>query len=146
MGYASFTQGVYTPQRIDKYKGTTPVIYRSSLELLFMRWCDRNDNIIEWSSESIVIPYLSPKDGKFHRYFVDNAVKLKTPNGIQKLLIEIKPDKQTRPPTATNRKSRKNLLLEQLDWAVNTSKWQYAREWCSKNGFEFVILTEKQLK
>ena len=102
--------------------------------------------MLQWGSESVVIPYLSPKDGRMHRYFVDSVLVLRTDKGNKKFLIEIKPDKQTRPPEQANRKSKKNLLYEQIMWAVNASKWEAAKEWCVKNGFEFVILTEKDLK
>jgi hypothetical protein len=88
---------------------------------------------------------MSPKDGKMHRYFVDFVVLMKTDNGNKKFLIEVKPDKQTRPPT-TGRKNKKNLLYEQINWAVNSSKWNACKEWCNSHGFEFVILTEKDLK
>jgi hypothetical protein len=72
---------------------------------------------------------------------------MRTDDGTnKKFLIEIKPDKQTRPPESSSRKSKKNMLYEQITWAVNASKWDAARGWCVKNGFEFVILTEKDLK
>lgn len=102
--------------------------------------------MLQWGSESVVIPYISPKDGRVHRYFVDGVLVLNTSNGPRKFLVEVKPDKQTRPPTTTNRKSKKNVLYEQLAWAVNSSKWEAARSWCQKKGFEFVLLTEKDLK
>lgn len=141
-----YKQGIFNPLNQFKYKGSTPIIFRSQLELFFYRWCDRNDRVLQWGSESVVIPYLSPKDGKMHKYFVDAIVLLKTDNGNKKFLIEIKPEKQTKPPSTINRKSKKNLLYEQITWAVNSSKWNYAREWCEKNGCEFIILTEKDLK
>ena len=53
-----YKQGNYTPRHPEKYKGTWPIIYRSSYELLFCKFCDDNTNVIEWSSESIVIPYI----------------------------------------------------------------------------------------
>lgn len=109
-------------------------------------WCDKNENVLQWGSESVVIPYKSPKDGRVHRYFVDNVVKLKTKKGAKNFLVEIKPDSQTRPPKTTGRKSKKNLLYEQVTYAVNYCKWEAARKWCDKKGFEFIILTEKHIK
>jgi hypothetical protein len=123
-----------------------PIVFRSGLELNFFRWCDRNSKVLQWGSESVVIPYLSPKDGKVHRYFVDGVLVLETEKGPKKFLVEVKPDKQTRPPSQVNRKSRKNVLYEQIQWAVNSSKWESAKNWCKKNGFEFVLLTEKDLR
>ena len=145
-GFEYVSKGLFNPQNEQKYRGTRPIVYRSGLELNFFRWCDRNERVLQWGSESVVIPYLSPKDGRMHRYFVDNVLILKTDEGNKKFLIEIKPEKQTKPPTQGIRKSKKNILYEQITWAVNSSKWESARNWCQKNGFKFVILTEKDLK
>ena len=141
-----YKQGIFDPIRPNKYKGTKPIVYRSGLELSFFRWCDRNDKIVEWSSESVVLPYVSPKDGKIHRYFVDGTAKLKTPDGIKKFLIEIKPSSQIKPPTQHGNKKRKTLLYEQIQWATNTAKWESAKQWSQKNGYEFILLTEKELR
>jgi trans-aconitate methyltransferase len=55
-----------------------------------MKWCDDNISIVEWGSETIIIPYISPIDNKIHRYFVDFYVKIKNKNNlIEKYLIEI---------------------------------------------------------
>lgn len=145
-GYAQSHKGLYTPLNDHKYRGTRPIIYRSGLELSFFRWCDRNERVLQWGSESVVIPYISPKDGRMHRYFVDNVLILQTDKGNKKFLVEIKPEKQTMPPSQSVRKSKKNLLFEQITWAINSSKWDAAKAWCAKNNFEFVILTEKQLR
>jgi len=141
-----YKQGLYTPERVEKYTGTSPIVYRSGLELSFFRWCDRNDKVVEWGSESVVLPYISPKDGKMHRYFVDGNIKLKTNQGIKKYLIEVKPSTQTKPPTTSKKKKRSTILYEQVAWAVNTQKWKSAAAWCEKNGYVFAILTEKDLR
>jgi hypothetical protein len=141
-----YTQGIYQPKNPEKYKGSTPIIYRSKLELLSMRYLDNNPNILTWGSESIVIPYQSPKDGKLHRYFVDLVASLKDRSGkIQKLLIEVKPEKQTRPPTITNKKKQSTMLYEKVTWAVNQAKWDAARQWAKSKGYTFLILNEKHL-
>lgn len=145
-GYAQSHKGLYNPLNDQKYRGTRPIVYRSGLELSFFRWCDRNERVLQWGSESVVIPYISPKDGRMHRYFVDNVLILQTDKGNKKFLVEIKPEKQTMPPSQSVRKSKKNLLFEQITWAINSSKWDAAKAWCAKNNFEFVILTEKDLK
>ena len=50
-------KGRFTPKNYKKYKGDpTKVVYRSMWELRFMKYCDKNDSILEWSSEEIVIP------------------------------------------------------------------------------------------
>ncbi len=141
-----YVQGIFNPKNPQKYKGSIPIIFRSRLELLSMRYLDNNTNILTWGSESVVVPYMSPKDGKIHRYFVDLVASLKDKTGkIQKLLIEVKPEKQTRPPTITNKKKQSTMLYEKVTWAVNQAKWDAARQWCKKNGYTFLILNEKHL-
>ena len=107
---------------------------------------DNNPNVITWGSESIVIPYESPADGKIHRYFVDLVAALKSKDGtIKKLLIEVKPEKQTRPPTITPNKKQKTMLYEKYQFAVNLAKWEAAKAWCKTKGYIFIILNEKHL-
>jgi len=144
-----YNQGKFHPQNIGKYKGSLPIIYRSSLELKSFRWMDRNPNIISWGSESVIIPYYSPieLEKKIHRYFVDLVAHLKSKDGtIKKLLIEVKPHKQVSAPTYSPRKGKKTVLYEQTQFLINTAKWEAARAWCDKNDYTFIILTEKHLK
>jgi hypothetical protein len=42
---------------------------------------DKNPSVVSWSSEEIIIPYKSPADGKWHRYFVDFYVQIQTLDG-----------------------------------------------------------------
>ena len=46
-----------------------------------MVYCDLNENILEWGSEEIVIPYRSPLDSRVHRYFPDFYIKVREKNG-----------------------------------------------------------------
>lgn len=95
-----YYQGKFSPKNYKKYKGDpTNIIYRSSWELTFMKYCDSNPNVLEWGSEEIVIPYKSPLDNRYHRYFVDFYIKVQEKGGaIKKYLIEVKPKKQTVAP------------------------------------------------
>lgn len=140
---SKYRQGVFIPVNKEKFLGTK-AIYRSGLELKFMRFCDNNPNVIKWGSENVVIPYISPLDGRAHRYFVDNFVVIKEGNCVKKYLIEIKPSKQTLPP-ATKYKKKDHLLYEQTMYLKNQAKWQAAAEFCKKKGLEFLIITEKHL-
>lgn len=141
----NFVQGIFKPKNPNKYIGSTPV-YRSMLELKAFRYLDNNPNVLTWSSESVVVPYISPADGKMHRYFVDLVAKLKSKDGtIKKLLIEVKPEKQTLPPIDTGRKKQTTLLYERHQFAVNSAKWQAAKAWCLQKEFTFIILNEKHL-
>lgn len=138
-----YRQGIFTPKNKEKFKGEY-AIYRSGLELKFMRFCDENTNVLLWSSEQVIVPYISPLDGRAHKYYVDNFVIIKEGDQIKKYLIEIKPSKQTIPP-ATKYKKKQHLIYEQSMYLKNQAKWKAATEYCKKNGLEFLIITEKEL-
>jgi hypothetical protein len=71
---------------------------------------------------------------------------LKTDEGKEVVkMVEIKPYKETLPPNYKNRKNKKTLLYEHNTWTVNSAKWQAAKEYCNKRGWEFIIMTEKEL-
>ena len=99
-------KGKYIPQNPQKYKGDpSQVIYRSLWERKFMVYCDRNDKVIEWGSEEVIVPYRSPWDGKMHRYFPDFYIKIKqSSGGVKKFIIEVKPEHQCKEPTKTPKK------------------------------------------
>ena len=61
--------GTYTPIHRNKYKGNKKIVWRSSWELKFMKYCDRNPNVIEWSSEPFAIRYYLPIDKKWYPPF-----------------------------------------------------------------------------
>ena len=146
-------KGKYKPHRPEKYLGDpTKIIYRSLLERRFMVYCDNNPNVIEWSSEEVIVPYLSPIDKRVHRYFVDFFIRVKDKNNnIRGILIEVKPFSQTSPPKAEKKYTDKGRLsrryLNELKtWGVNEAKWSAAKEYCKDRKWEFQILTEKELK
>ena len=135
-------QGKYRPSFPNKYKGDPGnVVYRSSWEYKFMKWCDITPTVLEWGSEEIIIPYISPVDGKRHRYFPDFYVKI----GNKKYLVEVKPYKQTKEPK-TQKRNTKRYINEVVTYAVNQAKWKAATEFCLDNGWEFMLITEKELK
>ncbi len=137
----------YKPEYPKKYKGDpNNIICRSSWERRFCRWCDLNENIIEWGSEEFFIPYLSPLDNRVHRYFPDFIIKVKEQSGeIKKYVIEIKPKKQTVPPVQTSKKRTKTFINEVKTYAVNEAKWKAAQEWCDDRRIKFRIITEEEL-
>ena len=139
-------KGRYTPKNPKKYKGDYHnIIYRSLWERKFMVYCDTNDKVLEWGSEEIIIPYVSPWDGKVHRYFPDFYIKVKQSDGnLKKFIIEVKPKKQTKPPKPVERKT-KRWINEVRTFGINEAKWKYASKWCNNNDMEFKILTEDDL-
>jgi hypothetical protein len=110
-----------------------------------MVFCDTADSVLEWSSEEIVVPYISPVDGMPHRYFVDFWIKTKTPEGIVCKLVEIKPEKQSIQPVPPAKGVSRRYINEVKTYAINKSKWDAASEFCKKRNWEFVVLTEKHL-
>ena len=139
-------KGKYQPSYPKKYKGDpTNIIYRSLWERKFMVYCDNNQNILEWGSEEIVVPYRSPLDNKYHRYFPDFYIKVRESSGkIKKMIIEIKPQRQCVEPKVQKRKT-KAYIYEVVEYAKNQAKWKAAEEWCLDRGYEFKVLTESDL-
>lgn len=145
MARGQFKQGIFRPLNPEKVVGSKAIRFLSSYELKFMRFADKNPNVVKWGSENIIVPYVSPIDRKVHRYLVDNFILLKTNNGLMKYLIEIKPIKQTLPPSTKNRKKKSTLIYEQVMYAVNQAKWAAAKAYAEKHGFKFLILSEEHL-
>ena len=139
-------KGKFRPSKPKKYKGDpTNIVYRSLWELKFMRYCDSNNSIVKWSSEEIVIPYRSPLDNRFHRYFPDFYLKYKDNSGkVVEKVIEIKPAKQVQEPKIQKRRT-KRYVTEVVNYAKNQAKWKAAEEFCKDRRWQFQILTEKEL-
>ena len=139
-------KGKYYPSYPRKYKGDpTNIIYRSLWERKFMVYCDKNDNILEWASEEIAIPYRSPVDNRVHRYFPDFYMKVKERGGkVKRYVIEVKPAKQTKPPVKPKRQT-KGYIREAYEYAKNQAKWKMAREFCADRQWKFKVVTEKEL-
>jgi hypothetical protein len=140
--YRSQYKGRFKPKNPGKYRGNPRnIIYRSFLELKMMLKVDVDPNVVWWSSEETSVSYKSPIDGQFHRYFADFI--LHTKDG-KTTMIEVKPLNQTREPKNYKRKTRA-YLEEVMTWGINTAKWKYARDYCQLRGWEFSIVTERDL-
>jgi hypothetical protein len=139
-------KGRYIPKNPSKYVADpTKITYRSMWEKKFMVFCDTNESVLRWGSETIVVPYKSPVDGKMHRYFVDFIVETINKRGFKETqLIEIKPKKQTKEPVKKSRVSRR-YLYEVKTYAVNQAKWKSATEFAENRGWTFKIFTEEVL-
>ena len=139
-------RGKYYPSFPRKYKGDpTNIIYRSLWERKFMVYCDKNAKILEWGSEEIALPYISPHDSRVHRYFPDFYIKVQENTGkIKRYLIEVKPLKQTTKPKKPKRQT-KGYIREAFEYARNQAKWKAAREYSADRMWEFKVITEKEL-
>lgn len=143
---SKFHQGYFKPQFPDKYVGLkSEIVYRSSWELKMMMWCDMNPSVIRWNSEGMRIPYWSNADQKQRTYWIDFIIQYKTGDGGTKtVLVEIKPNKETMPPTRRGKKPDR-YLQECYTWEVNKSKWQAAKAYAEKSGMQFMIMDEYSL-
>ncbi len=109
-----------------------------------MKYLDENDSILEWASEELAIRYLCPTDNRWHNYYPDFIVKAMTNNGIQVMVLEVKPKKETREPVKKKKKS-KQYITEVMTWGKNQAKWKAATEYCLDHGWIFKLITEDEL-
>ena len=141
-----YHQGIYKPKNPRKYKGDpTNIVYRSGWEKMALLWLDTHPACIEFSSEELVIPYVSPKDGKAHRYFVDLVATFRyKDNSVKTFVIEIKPASQAVAPNKGN-KTEKKFLQEALTYEINQAKWEAAKKFCDGRGWRFIVMDEYDL-
>lgn len=136
---SKFANGLYTVKNPAKYVGKGQPRYRSGWEHAFMRFCDTNENIIQWASESITIPYRNPITGKQTVYVPDFLVMYRNKNNQTRAeLIEIKPKKQSVIESKQSARDRAAV-------AVNYAKWDAAVKWCKRNGLTFRVVTEDDI-
>jgi len=138
-------KGWFRPKNPKKYKGDAAnVVYRSNWELRVMKHFDEDPNVLWWASEELVIPYRSPIDQRMHRYFPDFIAHVRQKTGKEKtIVIEIKPEKQTKKPI--QKRQTRRFLEEAATYAINQEKWRAADIFCQKEGWDFMVLTEKDL-
>lgn len=137
---ANWAQGQFTPKNGHKYVGKHKPRYRSGWELTFMTFCDSNDNVIYWASESMAIPYLNPMTGKRANYIPDFFVVYQNKHGKQIAeVVEIKPKKQSLI------ESKVASARDRAVVAVNHAKWAAAMAYCKSQGLTFRVITEDDL-
>lgn len=140
-------KGAFLPEHKEKYRGDyKKITYRSSWELFVMKMLDNNDQVKQWNSEEIVIPYFSEADGKKRRYFMDFAIWW-VDGTIS--LWEVKPNAECHPPiipTTNSAAAKKRYANAIYTWGVNTSKWKQTVKVCQQKGWKFNIITEESLK
>lgn len=133
--------GRYRPVNLKKYKGNPDkIVYRSLWERDCFIWCDKSKEVLEWSSEEVIVPYYYDVDKKWHSYYPDLKVKLKD----KTLLIEIKPLKETKLPKRPDKSKR--YIKEALTYVKNQNKWEQAESFAKDRGWKFEVWTEETLK
>lgn len=136
---SKWAQGPYIVKNPQKYVGKGTPRYRSGWEHAFMRFCDNNEHILQWASESINIPYRNPITGKQSIYVPDFLITYRTRNNqMIAEVIEIKPKSQSVIESKTSQRDRAAV-------AVNYAKWDAAMKWCKRNGLTFRVITEDDL-
>lgn len=134
-----FVQGIYKPNNPQKYIGNKEPRFRSGWEQAFMKFCDNNDNILQWASEAISIPYRNPLSGKMTIYVPDFLIQYRTKDNLVRVeLIEIKPKKQSILESKASARDRAVV-------AVNYAKWDQATKWAKRNGMVFRVITEEDI-
>jgi hypothetical protein len=137
---ARFAQGIFTPKNSQKYVGKNKPRYRSGWELTFMTFCDSNNNVLYWASESLIVPYRHPFTGKATNYIPDFFVVYQNKYGKQIAeVVEIKPKKQS------IIESKVANAKDRMIVAINHAKWQAAMGYCKQYGYTFRVITEDDL-
>jgi hypothetical protein len=135
----NFRQGNYLVKNPAKYVGKGTPRYRSGWELTFMMFLDSNDNVLQWASESISIPYRNPLTGKQSVYIPDFLVTYRGRNNTTVAeLIEIKPKKQSLIESKASDRDRAIV-------ALNYAKWHSATLWAKRNGLAFRVINEDMI-
>ena len=133
------SKGIFVPKNPSKVIGKGSIKYRSSWELVFMKFCDDNPSVVNWGSEVLRIPYRNPVTNKNTIYVPDFIVVYVDRNNRQHAeVIEIKPLKEAVIERA--RSQRDKIML-----AINMAKWQAAQAFCARNNLSFRLVTEHQL-
>jgi hypothetical protein len=144
-------QGIFTPVNPKKYKGDAKnIVYRSSWELKVMMRLDTDVRVKWWSSEELIIAYPNPVKKRMARYFPDFVIGVADAksNSERIIVIEVKPNKETKEPVKPASKDKRHLkrfLTEHATWAVNKAKWKAAEAYCEDKGWSFVIWDEYTL-
>jgi hypothetical protein len=139
---------LFKPKSPEKYAGDPKgIVYRSSWEFKLFAYLDNHSDVLNWASEEFFIPYYCPVTRKQRRYFPDVLARFKQRDGtIKTVLIEVKPESQTLPPSKpTDKRKLRRFIKESATFQVNMAKFNAAREYCSAKGWHFVVMTEKQL-
>ena len=164
---AKTRQGYYQVQNKEKYYGDPRlVVYRSSWEFAFCKWCDHSPSVKRWSSEPIKIPYYdriskleeckkygldpnNPRNWKVRNYNTDFWVEVDKGDKIEKWFVEIKPkNKLLKPkpiPKDSPVKKIKTYNTALKEYLINEAKFAALNSWAAKHNTKFYIFTEDTL-
>jgi hypothetical protein len=133
---AKYANGKYTVKNPEKYMGKRNPTYRSSWEFAFMNFCDNNPAVLNWTSESVKIPYFNPVSGKQTIYVPDFLIVYIDANQKQHTeVVEVKPSTETTMESARS-------YRDKLSVAINMAKWAAADSFCRAHNMRFRVVTE----
>lgn len=143
-------QGYFKPKHPEKYKGDqTKIIYRSGWEFKFLKFCDENQMVLEYSSEPFAVDYWNSVSRKHSKYWIDGWMKTRNASGQTKeWMIEIKPNKFISPPAAPKRLTEAqtySYVRHAKQYLINTDKFNAARAYAKAHNMKFGIITENFL-
>jgi len=168
-GTAPSRQGYAVISNPDKYIGDpTKIIYRSSWEYSFIKYCDSSPSVLRWSSEPIAVKYFdkvsklvecqkygldpnNPTNWIQKNYYIDFWCVVDKGNGeTRKMFIEIKPSnkliKPVPPPEKSSPAAHKKFNTLAKEYLINEEKFRAMKKYAEANGAEFHVFTEKTLE
>ena len=99
--------------------------YRSGWELEYMKFLDSNVQVVSYSYEKVIVPYISNiRSGRIRRYFPDFLIEY---SDGRKVLVEIKPSNRLNKP-------------------INVKKLLAAKQWCKEHDVTLEVITEVELR
>lgn len=141
-------KGKFSPKSPQKYEGdVTQIFYRSRIELRYMQYLDQHPDIVAWASEELAIPYIKPTTMRTHKYWPDLIIRKRGPDGkMRTIMIELKHSSDLKEPVLKEGQRRtRRFLNEVVEYQVNRAKWAAAEAYCLDRGWQFMVLTEKEL-
>lgn len=138
-------QGYYLCKHPEKYVGDlSKIVFRSSWEFKFLRWCDNTDSVLRFASEPMSIPYMNPIDRKVHQYFIDFWVEMiDAEKVVTRWLVEIKPERNLmmpKEPKVMSGMALKNHVSQVKRVVQNIAKCQAAKNYAAMQNMKFMVL------
>ena len=141
-----FRQGYYKLENPEKYTGDpTEIIYRSTYEYKFCRYCDLTEEIVNWSSEPFSVKYYDPVNRKEREYHLDFFIRVAKNGTMTNYLVEVKPKDKLTPPVMESRQTLKALQQYNQDmeeFIINKAKKEAAEKYAHAMGYKYIIITE----
>jgi hypothetical protein len=166
---AKTKQGYYRAKNKEKYIGDPDlIIYRSSWEYGFCKWCDMSPSVKRWSSEPVTIPYydrvsrleecaklgLDPnnkENWEVKNYNTDFWFELDKGEGeTEKIFVEIKPSYKLKKPIPPPREAplaeQRKFNNAAKEYLINEAKFAAMKAWAEQNNSKFYVFTEDTLE